>query len=93
MFNATMQFTWRVDDILNRSIDLLIIAYMYCKVWIVLAHWNNSLQVSSITGADPGARPPPPKIGKNKIFLCKIVIFHTKYRKKFRASFRSTQFF
>jgi uncharacterized membrane protein len=32
----------------------------------------------------PGA--PPPKIGKNKIFWRKIVIFHTKYPTKFRAS-------
>jgi hypothetical protein len=31
----------------------------------------------------------PPKIGKNKIFWCKIVIFHTKYPKNFRASLRS----
>ena len=50
-----------------------------------------------IAGADPGgggasgAR--PPKIGKNKIFWRKIVIFHTKYPKKFRASLRSAQFF
>jgi hypothetical protein len=28
----------------------------------------------------------PPKIGKNKIFWRKIVIFHTKYLKNFRAS-------
>ena len=28
----------------------------------------------------PGA--PPPKIGKNMIYLRKIVIFHTKYPKK-----------
>jgi hypothetical protein len=28
----------------------------------------------------------PPKIGKNMIFCCKIVIFHTKYLKNFRAS-------
>ena len=41
----------------------------------------------------PGARPPPPKIGKNMIFWRKIVIFHTKYPKKFRASLRSAQFF
>jgi hypothetical protein len=34
----------------------------------------------------PDAR--PPKIGKNMIFWCKIVIFHTKYPKNFRASFR-----
>ena len=35
----------------------------------------------------------PPKIGKNMIFWRKIVIFHTKYPKQFRASFRSAQFF
>ena len=35
----------------------------------------------------------PPKIGKNMIFLRKIVIFHTKYPKNFRASLRSAQFF
>jgi hypothetical protein len=33
--------------------------------------------------------PPPPKIGKNMIFWCKIVIFHTKYSKNFRASLRN----
>jgi hypothetical protein len=31
----------------------------------------------------------PPKIGKNKIFWRKIVIFHTKYPKNFRASLRN----
>jgi hypothetical protein len=41
-----------------------------------------------------GARaPPPPKIGENKKIWRKIVIFHTKYPKKFRASLRSAQFF
>ena len=35
---------------------------------------------------------PPPKILKNKIFWHKIVIFHTKYPKIFRASLRSAQF-
>ena len=34
-----------------------------------------------------------PKIGKNMIFLRKIVIFHTKYPNNFRASLRSAQFF
>jgi hypothetical protein len=34
-----------------------------------------------------------PKIGKNMIFWRKIVIFHTKYPKYFRASLRSAQFF
>ena len=42
-------------------------------------------------GAHPARA--PPKIGKNKIFLRKIVIFHTKYPNNFRASLRSTQFF
>ena len=39
------------------------------------------------SGADPRgrARRPPPKIGKNMIFLRKIVIFHTKYPKNFPA--------
>ena len=32
----------------------------------------------------PGAR--PPKIGKNMNFWRKIMIFHTKYPKNFRAS-------
>ena len=38
-------------------------------------------------GGTPGAR--PPKIGKYMIFLRKIVIFHTKYPKRFRASLRN----
>ena len=33
-----------------------------------------------------------PKIGKNMIFWRKIVIFHMKYSKNFRASLRSAQF-
>ena len=40
-----------------------------------------------------GRRAHPPKIGKNKIFWRKIVIFHTKYSKIFRASLRSAQIF
>jgi hypothetical protein len=42
-------------------------------------------------GAHPARA--PPKIGKNKIFWRKIVIFHTKYPKNVRASLRSVQFF
>ena len=45
-------------------------------------------------GADSGGGAPPPKIGKNMIFFWrKIVIFHTKYPKHFRAYLRSAQFF
>ena len=36
---------------------------------------------------------PPSAIGKNMIFWRKIMIFHTKYPKNFRASLRSVQFF
>ena len=49
-----------------------------------------------ISGADPEWAHParaPPKIGKNMIFWRKIVIFHTKYPKYFRASLRSAQIF
>ena len=50
------------------------------------------------TGADPGGgrapgAAPPPKIGKIMICWRKIVIFHTKYPKKFCAPLRSAQFF
>jgi hypothetical protein len=47
------------------------------------------------SGADPGGAPValPPKIGKDMIFLRKMVIFHTKYPNNFRASLRSAQFF
>ena len=42
-------------------------------------------------GRAPGAR--PPKIGEDMIFWRKIVNFHTKYPKYYRASLRSAQFF
>jgi hypothetical protein len=42
-------------------------------------------------GAHPARA--PLKLEKNKIFLRKIVIFHTKYPKNVRASLRSAQFF
>ena len=48
------------------------------------------------SGEDPGGgrtRRVPPKIGKDMIFLRKMVIFHTKYPNNFRASLRSAQFF
>jgi hypothetical protein len=56
---------------------------------------NNNLHMST-PGADSGGSAPgapPPKIGKNMNFWRKIVIFHTKYPKNFRASLRLAQFF
>jgi hypothetical protein len=44
--------------------------------------FNNRIQ-GRIQGEAHPARAPPPKIGKNMIFLRKIVIFHTKYPKIF----------
>jgi hypothetical protein len=60
--------------------------------------WNQFIIVyntlyDEAAGGGGGAPGAPPKIGKNKIFWRKIVIFHTKYPKKFRASHRSAQFF
>ena len=65
---------------------------LYCLSFIYLRH------LITPSGADPGGgggppAPAPPKIGKNMIFLRKIVIFHTKYLKYFRAFLRSAQFF
>ena len=55
--------------------------------------WRIILQPASPKsgGGAPGAL--PPKIGKDMIFLRKMVIFHTKYLKDFRASLHSAQFF
>ena len=61
------------------------------KTFNKLDHMNNTAGVLWISGADPGGAPGarPPKIGKNKIFWCKTVIFHMKYPKNFRASLRN----
>jgi hypothetical protein len=40
-----------------------------------------------------GGGPYASKIGKNMIFWCKIVIFHTKYPKNLHAYLHSAQFF
>ena len=57
---------------------------------------KNVYQGGSRGGGGGGGRTrraPPLKFEKNMIFLRKIVIFHTKYPKHFRASLRSAQFF
>ena len=62
---------------------------LYTKIYVL-----NVCQ-GRIQGGGGGApdAPPPPKIVKKKIVLRKIVIFHTKYPKNFRASLRSAQIF
>ena len=69
-------------------------------ILIEMGYLTNSAH--AIPGADPsrgggggGAHPAraPSKIGNNMICWRKIVIFHTKYPKNFRASLRSAQFF
>jgi hypothetical protein len=56
------------------------------KLILNVSTWYNA-------GADQGGEShparAPPKIGKNMIFWCIIVIFHTKYPKMFRASLRN----
>ena len=50
-----------------------------------LKSFYNYLDLPFSRGGSRGSAPapaPPPKIGKNMIFLHKIVIFHTKYPKK-----------
>jgi hypothetical protein len=69
------------------------------NIFRILDDYRLRLLVNNVTipGADLGwgAHPAraPPKIGKNKIFWRKIVIFHTKYPKIVRASLRSAQLF
>jgi hypothetical protein len=64
---------------------------LFCKMADKNVHHTLSGADSGGGGA-PDARAPP-KIGKNMIFWRKIVIFHTKYPKSFRAHLRSAQFF
>jgi hypothetical protein len=69
----------------------------WCKVAVDRAYVQELAYVGPIyQGRIQGGRTrraPSPKIGKNMIFWLKIVIFHTKYPKTFRASLRSAQFF
>ena len=65
---------------------------LYLLVLKITRLQDKTMLLRYFTGADLGARAPP-KIGKNKIFWRKIVIFHTKYPKNVRVSLRSAQMF
>ena len=62
--------------------------FVYSKNFYPFLKFDLSLYTQKIQGRIQGGfrRSPPPKIGKNMIFWRKIVIFHTKYLKNFRAS-------
>ena len=64
---------------------MLLFLFVLWFVYSVLHQFNSGADPE---GGAPGAHPPP-KIGKNKIFWRKIVIFYTKYPKIFRASLRN----
>ena len=52
-----------------------------------IVHWNQL--PDKVVCADSRGAPPPLKLEKNMLFWRKIVIFHTKYPKIFRASLRN----
>ena len=68
---------------------------IYQSLWFLLWFpWRGLLFRGGSRGGG-GVHPArvPPKIGKHMIFWRRIVIFHTKYPKRFRASLRSAHFF
>ena len=69
---------------------ILFLSYIYQYIFVSVYHLYPDYRGGS-RGAHPARA--PLKIGKNMIFWHKIVIFHTKYPKKYRASLRSAQFF
>ena len=69
---------------------------IYTTVFRVKQLSDFTFRVQLFSGAIQGVRTrrvPPLKLEKNMIFWGKIVIFHTKHPKNFRASLRSAQFF
>jgi hypothetical protein len=70
----------------------LIQHYVIITQHVARCTWYNIMQVQIQWGVHP-ARDPSLKLEKNMIFWHKIVIFHTKYPKHYRASLHSVQFF
>ena len=87
-----------VDRLLFYFIFILYIPVYICISISLVSRLQGRIQGAHPACAPPPRRAPPPacaplKIGKNMFFWRKIVIFHTKYPKKIRASLRSAQFF
>jgi hypothetical protein len=76
--NFSYPLTYTRTTILSQLSNLF-----HCNIYVKI-YWRLQLW-----GGEPGAL--PPKIGKDMIFLRKMVIFHTKYPKFFRASLRLAQ--
>ena len=69
-------------------------ARSWCTGWKARRVTQDKIEYDGTRGGfRGGGRAPPLKLEKNMIFLLKIVIFHTKYPKKFRASLRSAPLF
>jgi hypothetical protein len=73
----------------------MFILFLLAIVLSILLRFTDSDYPFGTQGRIQGAHPAraTPKIGKNMIFWRKIVIFHKKYPKQFRAPLRSAQFF
>jgi hypothetical protein len=99
--STILQISWRrKPGYLEKTTDIqeeqenLFLFYLASKNCLQLVFLIVTESKANLGGGYGGGRhlPPPKKIGKNKIFLRKIVIFHTKYPNNFRASLRSAQF-
>ena len=99
-FNICMlqHFLCKVEDydipriLVTYSSEEILSTKTQCEVYVSkMRQIAKQLTQSRYAGAHPGRA--PPKIEKNMIFWRKIVIFHMKYPKNFRASLCSAQFF
>jgi hypothetical protein len=77
-----------LKKLIRKDYDLATIVDSLCQAFLAR---NIDKLLVELRGGSRGARAPPLKLEKNKIFWRKIVIFHTKYPKHFRASLRSAQ--
>jgi hypothetical protein len=62
---------------------LMLCVFMPLSTILQLNRTSPNTQYRGGSSGGRTRRAPPPKIGKNKIFWRKIVIFHTKYPKNF----------
>ena len=80
-------------NIIVNKHDNLVPRYNWNIVENGVKHHNPTLFRGGSRGEGRTRLAPPLNLEKNMTFWRKIVIFHTKYLKNFRASLRSAQFF